>query len=33
MIGTAHTPEMIDETVSSFGRVLDRMADEGAFEA
>jgi glutamate-1-semialdehyde 2,1-aminomutase len=31
MIGTAHTPSDIDETVAAFGRVLDRMSDEGAF--
>jgi glutamate-1-semialdehyde 2,1-aminomutase len=32
MIGTAHTSEDIDETVAAFGRVLDRMMDEGSFE-
>jgi hypothetical protein len=32
MIGTAHTSEDIDETVAAFGRVLDRMMDEGAFQ-
>ena len=31
MTATAHTPEDIDETIESFGRVLDRMTDEGAF--
>jgi glutamate-1-semialdehyde aminotransferase len=31
MTSTAHTPELIDETVASFGRVLDRMVDEGAW--
>jgi glutamate-1-semialdehyde 2,1-aminomutase len=31
LIGTVHTPEIIDETVAAFGRVLDRMKDEGAF--
>lgn len=33
MIATVHTPEIIDETVASFGRVLDRMTREGAFDA
>jgi glutamate-1-semialdehyde 2,1-aminomutase len=32
MIGAAHTVEDIDETVAAFGRVLDRMIGEGAFE-
>ncbi|MFN8593077.1 MAG: aminotransferase class III-fold pyridoxal phosphate-dependent enzyme [Thermomicrobiales bacterium] len=31
MIGTAHTADDIDATVAAFGRVLDRMKDEGAF--
>jgi glutamate-1-semialdehyde 2,1-aminomutase len=31
MTATAHTTEDIDQTVASFGRVLDRMAEEGAF--
>jgi glutamate-1-semialdehyde 2,1-aminomutase len=31
MTGRAHTPDDIDQTVVAFGRVLDRMADEGAF--
>jgi glutamate-1-semialdehyde 2,1-aminomutase len=33
MIATAHTPQDIDDSVAAFGRVLDRMADEGAFDA
>ena len=33
MIGTAHTADDIDRTAAAFGRVLDRMADEGAFAA
>jgi glutamate-1-semialdehyde 2,1-aminomutase len=33
MPSLAHTEDDIDQTVASFGRVLDRMADEGAFEA
>ncbi len=33
MIGTAHTAADIDETVAAFGRVLDRMAEEGAIDA
>jgi glutamate-1-semialdehyde 2,1-aminomutase len=33
MIGRAHTDEDIDQTIAAFGRVLDRMADEGAFAA
>jgi glutamate-1-semialdehyde 2,1-aminomutase len=33
MLSLAHTEEDIDQTVASFGRVLDRMADEGAFDA
>jgi glutamate-1-semialdehyde 2,1-aminomutase len=31
MTSTVHTPELIDETVGAFGRVLDRMVDEGAW--
>jgi hypothetical protein len=31
MLSTTHTPEIVDETVDAFGRVLDRMAEEGAF--
>jgi hypothetical protein len=27
-----HTTDDIDQTVEAFSRVLDRMADEGAFE-
>jgi glutamate-1-semialdehyde 2,1-aminomutase len=33
MTATVHTPEIIDETIATFGRVLDRMVDEGAFGA
>lgn len=33
MLSTTHTPEIVDETVNAFGRVLDRMAEEGAFRA
>ena len=33
MTGRAHTVEDIDETVAAFGRVLDRMTEEGAFAA
>jgi glutamate-1-semialdehyde 2,1-aminomutase len=32
MIATVHTPELIDETVAAFERVLDRMKNEGAFQ-
>ncbi len=32
MIATVHTPELIDETVAAFERVLDRMMNEGAFQ-
>lgn len=32
MLSTAHSPELVDETVHAFGRVLDRMGDEGAFD-
>jgi glutamate-1-semialdehyde 2,1-aminomutase len=31
MLSLAHTSDDIDQTVASFGRVLDRMSDEGAF--
>lgn len=31
MTSTVHTPALIDETVGAFGRVLDRMVDEGAW--
>jgi glutamate-1-semialdehyde aminotransferase len=31
MTSRAHTPDDIDQTVEKFGRVLDRMMDEGAF--
>ena len=31
MTSTVHTPELIDETVQAFARVLDRMVDEGAW--
>jgi glutamate-1-semialdehyde 2,1-aminomutase len=33
MTSLAHTPADIDQTVAAFGRVLDRMAGEGAFAA
>ena len=33
LLGTVHTPEIVDETVAVFGRVLDRMVEEGAFSA
>jgi glutamate-1-semialdehyde 2,1-aminomutase len=33
LLGAAHTTEDIDETIGAFGRVLDRMVEEGAFEA
>ena len=33
MLGTAHTPDDIDQTIAAFGRVLDRMVAEGAFDA
>ncbi len=33
MTAVAHTPEDIDLTVDAFARVLDRMTDEGAFDA
>jgi glutamate-1-semialdehyde 2,1-aminomutase len=32
MTSVAHTTDDIDQTVEAFGRVLDRMADEGAFD-
>lgn len=32
MTSVAHTTDDIDQTVAAFGRVLDRMADEGAFK-
>jgi glutamate-1-semialdehyde 2,1-aminomutase len=32
MTSVAHTTDDIDQTVAAFGRVLDRMADEGAFD-
>jgi hypothetical protein len=31
MTSTAHTVEDIDETIAAFGRVLERMGEEGAF--
>jgi glutamate-1-semialdehyde aminotransferase len=32
MTSLAHTNDDIDQTVEAFGRVLGRMADEGAFD-
>ena len=33
LLGRAHTAHDIDDTIAAFGRVLDRMRDEGALEA
>jgi glutamate-1-semialdehyde aminotransferase len=33
MTSVVHTTDDIDQTVEAFGRVLDRMADEGAFDS
>jgi glutamate-1-semialdehyde 2,1-aminomutase len=33
LLGRAHTAQDIDDTIAAFGRVLDRMRDEGVFEA
>jgi glutamate-1-semialdehyde aminotransferase len=32
MTSVAHTTDDIDQTVDAFSRVLDRLAEEGAFE-